>query len=292
MARALPLSLALLLATGVAWGAGTELEKAYGLDAPLLEVDRFSDAAGTLLRRSVDPRLPGPNQPIHLDDERFALEVEAPDGSSFRCYDLDVRPAHPGRFYVFYDEQGNYQLGQYPVIDRAPGDAGYSDLWDIWKVRVPLGFRANNALRDLAAVERLLADPRSGYTAERSGALLNGPVVPEGSSADSKAELRKGRATIQYAWYRGKRAPFLYLEEHLRIQGEDAPVSTMKLAKTLPREKDARSLRSAGPLRISALPGQQGYSPLHRLESPGTPPPLPGPLNCPIVPAAGPPAAK
>ena len=42
-----------------------------GLTAPLLSVDRFSDAAGTLLRRSADPGLPQPNEPFSLDDPRL-----------------------------------------------------------------------------------------------------------------------------------------------------------------------------------------------------------------------------
>ncbi|HZE88749.1 MAG TPA: hypothetical protein VE404_04330, partial [Verrucomicrobiae bacterium] len=39
---------------------------APGVDAPALAVDRFSDEAGTLFRRSAVPGLPGPGEPIDL----------------------------------------------------------------------------------------------------------------------------------------------------------------------------------------------------------------------------------
>src|SRR5258705_2310343 len=69
-----------------------------GLSAPLLSVDRFSDGAGTLLRRSLDPGLPKPNEPFSLDDARFAVAVTGPSGGAARCYNLDVRPAKPNRY--------------------------------------------------------------------------------------------------------------------------------------------------------------------------------------------------
>src|SRR5882672_4526687 len=135
-----------------------------GLTAPLLAVDRFSDAAGTLLRRSLDPKLPKANEPFSLDDPRFVVVVAGPGGAAGRCYNLDVRPAAPNRYYVFYDRIGNYRLAQFPVIEKAPGDPGYSDLWDIWKVITADSFRETNWVRDAATVEKLLADPAGGFT--------------------------------------------------------------------------------------------------------------------------------
>jgi len=44
-----------------------------GLEAPLVPVDRFSDAAGTRLRRSADKGLPAPNTPFSLDDPRHLM---------------------------------------------------------------------------------------------------------------------------------------------------------------------------------------------------------------------------
>src|SRR5438552_18750134 len=75
----------------------------FGLDARLLRIDRFSDAAATLLRRSRVPGLQGPGEPIHLDDPPFLVPLQGPGNTAERCYDLDVRPATPARLYVSYD---------------------------------------------------------------------------------------------------------------------------------------------------------------------------------------------
>jgi len=254
----------------------------FGLDAPLLEVDRFSERASTRLRRGKVTGLPGPNEPIHLDAAPFLVEVTGPGGRAARCYDLDLRPARLNRFYVFYDRLGNYVLTQFPIVDVAPGDQGYTDLWDIWRVTVPDTFRADNSLRDMATLAKRLADKASGYTAERTGALLNGPIVPEGSTAHLKAEHRDGAAALRYAWYRGRRAPYLYFEERLRLTGEEAPVSTMTLA-AAPGAPPQAPLAARGSARVAALPGDPGYSPLHRLVDAGGRALADLPLDCPLV---------
>jgi hypothetical protein len=249
-----------------------------GLTAPLLPVDRFSDAAGALLRRSLDPALPKPNEPFSLDDPKFSVAVTGPGGVSARCYNLDVRPAKPNRYYVFYDRIGNYRLAQFPVIEKAPGDPGYSDLWDIWKVITPDVFRETNWIRDAATVERLLADPAGGFTAASTGIYLNAPIVPEGTTAGSKAEGRAGRATRLYAWYQGQRAPFLYFEGSLRLTADGRiPISTLALA-----GKHAGWPADAPP-QASSWPKAAAYSPLAKVVDGAGRPVIDGAINCPIV---------
>ena len=248
-----------------------------GLTAPFVSVDRFSDAAGTLLRRSADPALPKPNEPFSLDDPRFTIPVVGPAGSTARCYDLDVRPARPNRYYVFYDSLNNYRIGQFPVIDSVPGDPGYSDLWDIWKVVTPDAFHETNWVRDAATVERLLADPSSGYAGASTGIYLNAPVVPEGTTADHKGEGRAGRATLLYAWYRGRRAPFLYLEGSFHL-GTDGTVPVGKLI-----SGDGGAWPPKSPLASMSWPKHPGYSPLARIEDASGRPIVPGSINCPLV---------
>jgi hypothetical protein len=254
-----------------------------GLTAPLLSVDRFSHLGGTFLRRSIDPRLPKPNEPFSLDDPRFSVAVVGPGGATARCYNLDLRPSKPNRYYVFYDRIGNYRLAQFPVIEKAPGDPGYSDLWDIWKVITPDVFRETNWIRDTATVERLLSDPALGFTASSTGIYLNAPIVPEGTMADSKAEGRAGRATRLYAWYRGKRAPFLYFEGSLHLEaGARIPVASLKLAK--PEAK----WPPATPVTASTWPKGSGYSPLAQVLDGAGRPVVDGAINCPIVGTAAP----
>lgn len=249
-----------------------------GWTAPALSVDRFSDAAGTLLRRSLDPGLPKPNEPFSLDDPKFKLAVAGPGGFIGHCYNLDVRPVQPNRYYVFYDSLNNYRLGQYPVIEKAPGDPGYSDLWDIWKVMTPDSFQETNWVRDAATVERLLRDPAAGFRASSTGIYLNAPVVPDGTKAGSKAEGKAGAARLWYAWYQGKRAPFLYFEGSLHLASDGRiPVSGMKL-------KGAKARwPSAEPLEALTWPKGPGYSPLVRVTDGADRPVIPGTINCPIV---------
>lgn len=252
----------------------------FGFDAPLLEVDRFSDAAGTFLKRSTRPDLPAPNVPVKLDAPPFVQAVSAPGGRKAECYLLDRRPADPARAYVFYDKTGNYILTQFPIVDVAPGDPGYTDLWDVWKVTVPDGFRPDNRVRDMETLRKLIRDPDSGYVAERTGALVNGPIVPEGSTAQHKAEGRGGAAALRYFWYRGRRAPYLYFEEKLRLTGEQAPTSKATVAKdALPAVGQA--------LEVDTLPGDPGYSPLRVLIDARGRALSGAPLNCPVV-GAGP----
>jgi len=268
--------IAALMFLMMAAGAAPAAPEYPGGEAPLLAVDRFSDAAATLLRRSAGVKVPGPNEPIRLDDSVFVIHVTGPSGREAQCYDLDVRPATAGRLYVFYDDIGNYKLGQFPVVDLAPGDAGYSDLWDVWKVTVPPGFKIN-ALRDMATVEKLLADPASGYTAARTGVLVNGPIVPEGSGADLKAG-GGGRTSRLYLWYRGRRAPYLYFEGSIRAEEGVPPISEMAVAP----EALAAGGRGAT-AKVAALPGDPGYSPLRRMTGPDGKPGPAGMLNCPVV---------
>ena len=254
-----------------------------GLTAPLLAVDRFSDAAGTLLRRSLDPKLPQAGEPFSLDDPRFTVVVAGPGGAAAGCYNLDVRPARPNRYYVFYDRIGNYRLAQFPVIEKAPGDPGYSDLWDIWKVITPDTFRETNWVRDAATVERLLADPAGGFTASSTGVYLNAPVVPEGTTAGSKAEGRPGHATRLFAWYQGKRAPFLYFEGSLHLTPDGRiPVSTLKVT-----GRNA-NWPPGTPVQSAAWPKVSGYSPLARVVNDAGRPVVAGTINCPIVGTAAP----
>jgi hypothetical protein len=254
-----------------------------GLTAPLLEIDRFSDAAGTLLRRSVDPKLPKPGEPFSLDDPRFALAVVGPGGQSARCYNLDVRPAVPNRYYVFYDRIGNYRLAQFPVIEKAPGDLGYSDLWDIWKVITPDDFRETNWVRDAATVRKLLSDPAAGFKAASTGIYLNAPLVPEGTTAGSKAEGKPGHATRLYAWYKGKRAPFLYFEGSLHLTPDGRiPVATVVLTAKGSRWPPTE------PLAASSWPKSAGYSPLSAIVDGSGRPVVAGAINCPIVGTASP----
>ena len=254
-----------------------------GAEAPLLIVDRFSDAAGSRLRRSVHLDLPGPGQPIDLDAPAFLRTVEGQDGSPQSCYDLDLRSEKPGRFYVFYDTLNQYIITQFPVIDRAPGDPNYTDMWEIWKVVIPNGQPRDNRIRDFETVQTLVSDPSSGYKAVKTGSLLNAPIVPDGSRASMKADNRAGAVALLYSWYRGRRAPYFYFEQYL-LSDSDAPVSTMRTRTPAdPMEQKAGDAAGNSVPVVGALPMQPGYSPLMKITGPDGKPFYETPINCPIV---------
>ena len=106
----------------------------------------------------------------------------------------------PAPIYVFvtgFDAQGNPQAvaGQHNIIDMAPGDAGYSDLWQVNFVTVPSNYVANT-------VTSLDAIRQGGYAIKTSDMMVNCPVVPLGSS------LAEGTPGLTKGWYEGREVDY------------------------------------------------------------------------------------
>jgi hypothetical protein len=80
--------------------------------------------------------------------------------------------------------------GQHNVVDVVPGDAGYSDLWEVMLVTVPGGYEADS-LKSREDVEN------SGYDIMPAGIFVNCPIVPEGTTFEAGESLVQG-------WYRGE----------------------------------------------------------------------------------------
>ena len=81
----------ILIATssGVARAALQPVDPAH---APVAAVDRFG---GTLLLRSTDTRLPGPNEPIDFDTPPLNTLGFSPTGEPALYYHLDVQSTTP-----------------------------------------------------------------------------------------------------------------------------------------------------------------------------------------------------
>ena len=89
----------------VSSGSGSaELQPKDPDQAPIATVDRFSDAAGTLLKRSADNHLPGPNEPIDFDTPPFNVWGLSPAGEPALYYHLDVKSTTPVPVYILYRE--------------------------------------------------------------------------------------------------------------------------------------------------------------------------------------------
>lgn len=162
--------------------------------APKAEVDRFSDDAGTLFRRSENASLPGANEAIDFDQGPFITQGWGPDGEVVKYYNFDVLPTTPAPIFVLFREGEDTPVaGQLNIIDVIPGDAGYNDFWQVVKVTVPADYEAN-AHASLAELQD------AGYAMETTSMLVNCPVVPEGSTA----ELGGGANGLVRGWYQGE----------------------------------------------------------------------------------------
>jgi len=125
-------------------GAQAALQPMDPAHAPVAAVDRFSDKAGTLLRRSTDKRLPAPNEPIDFDTAPLDTLGLSPTGEPVLYYHLDVQSTTPAPVYVLYREGENSPVqNQLDIIDTLPGEKGYNDFGQIWKVWVPSDYVAN-----------------------------------------------------------------------------------------------------------------------------------------------------
>lgn len=162
--------------------------------APRVSVDRFSADAGTLMVRTAENGLPGPNVPINYDmGEPFITQGLTPNGGIVRYYNFDVQSTTPAPIYLFFDSEGNEVQGQINVINVIPGDAGYNDFWQVNRVTVTDGYVPNTITNEA----ELLA---SGMSIEKTSTIVNCPVVPEGSTASMR--LGEEDNGLHMGWYK------------------------------------------------------------------------------------------
>jgi hypothetical protein len=117
--------------------------------APIAAVDRFSDKAAHLQLRTPDNHIPGPNQPVDFDTGPFITQGLSPTtGKPVRYYNFDVQTTTPAPVYVLYREGEDKPVaGQLDIIDTLPGEKGYNDFRQVWKVTVPKDYVANTDCR-------------------------------------------------------------------------------------------------------------------------------------------------
>lgn len=159
-------------------------------------IDRFSATVGHLMVRTSTNGLPAPNEAVNFDQGPFITKGLGPAGQTIEYYNFDVQPTMPAPIYVFFKQgQTNPVSGQLNVVNVIPGDFGYNDFWQVYKVTVPDNYVANT----IGSLEELNA---SGYQVERTNALVNCPVVPKGSVATKR--FIPENAGLFKGWYKGK----------------------------------------------------------------------------------------
>ncbi len=231
--------------------------------APVAAVDRFSDKAAHLQLRTAMNHIPGPNQPVDFDTGPFITQGLSPaTGKPVRYYNFDVQATTPAPVYVLYrDGEDKPVAGQLDIIDTLPGETGYNDFRQVWKVTVPKDYAANTIV-DAAAVKA------AGYKTEQTNALRNMPVVPDKSEA--KQRLNGESAALQSAWYQGQVAKFFSFDE-APLSGAGVPLSPIYVTfnvnpgtpdggpgsgfKAQPNSEQTHNVPAT-------LPGDAGYSPL------------------------------
>ena len=231
--------------------------------APEVSVDRFSDEAATLMERSQNPGLPGPNEPINFDQSPFITRGLGPDGSSVRYYNFDVQSTEPAPIYVLFREgESSPVAGQLNIVDVIPGDPGYNDFWQVTRVTVPADYQANSA----TSFEDLMS---AGYDIESLDTLVNCPVVPKGSTASLRGG--SGESTgLTRGWYQGQVVHYFSFEEH-PLSGSAVPYASIYVTFNTNPGQDGGGPASGFVSEsgsdqthnvLEVLPGSNDYSPL------------------------------
>ncbi|HEC44671.1 MAG TPA: hypothetical protein ENI20_17790 [Bacteroides sp.] len=235
--------------------------------AEAVTVDRFSDEAAVLMKRSANTSLPGANEPVNFDTEGFLTTSFGPEGQVVQYYNFDVQPTTPAPIYVLFKEGEDTPVGgQLNIIDVIPGDEGYNDFWQVYKVTVPADYQAN-VITSYSDVYD------SGYGIEKTMTLVNCPVVSEGSTASKR--LGDESNAIQRGWYKDKIAYYFAFEEKALTVTPAGTVPLSPIYVTFNKNPDPMDPTSGPPSGfvtepeseqthnvIETIPSDDDYSPL------------------------------
>ena len=126
-------------------------------------------------------KFPGPNEPVDFDTGPFITQGLSPTtGKPVRYYNFDVQGTASAPVYVLYREGEDKPVdGQLDIIDTLPGEKGYNDFRQVWKVTVPKDYVANS-ITDAGTLRD------AGYQMQQTDTLRNMPVVPDKSKASMR----------------------------------------------------------------------------------------------------------
>jgi hypothetical protein len=231
---------------------------------PRAAIDRFSDPAALFYRRSENANLPGPDQPIDFDHPFFLQRGFGPNGETIWFYNFDAKGTAPAPVYVLVDRIGQPIPGQLPIFDLLPGEAGYSDLWQIHKVRILQRDYPLNTLSSLQALSE------GGYEIAPSDEVMHCVLVPAGSKASRRFDSSTPSAP-QQGWYRDQIVDYLLFEHPNSAARVDFGAGRVNAPEMFaffennvdPSDGFALDPLGAGTHNVATrLPGQEGYAPL------------------------------
>lgn len=229
-----------------------------------MEVDRFSEEAGTLMIRTPDNGLPEAGEPIDFDQGPFITWGLGPLGNAVRYYNFDVQSTTPAPIYAIVREGEDTPVeGQLNIVGTVPGDAEYNDFWRVHLVTVPADYVANT----LTDAEQIFD---AGLEVTETDTLVNCPIVPDGSSA----ALRLGgeEPGLHRGWYGGRIVHYFTFEEApLSAASDSVPLSPIYVTFNVNPDEDGGGPASGFVMEperlqthnvIATVPGYDGYSPL------------------------------
>ncbi len=230
-------------------------------------IDRFSDNAGMLFRRSGNAGLPAANQPINFDMAPFITKGYTPNGQVTEYNNFDVMSTVAAPIYVFFKPGASSPVaGQLNIVAVIPGNASYNDFWQVVKVNVPADYVANTASSYADIISR-------GFSTEVTDMIVNCPVVPKGSTASKR--LNGGNADLIKCWYNKQVAYYFSFEEKALKAPSGATVLTSPIYVTFninPNPSDPMSGPASGFVTengsdqthnvLATIPSDAAYSPL------------------------------
>lgn len=233
-------------------------------EAPRASIDRFSDSAGMLHRRSQNGALPDPDEPIDFDSV-FLTQGYGPDGEGIEYYDFDVQPTQPAPIYALFYENGDPVEGQLNIVDVVPGDEGYNDFWQVHMVTVPDDYEAN-AMTSVQGIQD------AGFDISPTNTVKNCPIVPDGSTASMRHSVDESPASLVEGWYDGEVVSyFLFEEAGLSLRNGAVPLSPIYVSFNTNPGEDGGGPASGFMSEdgndqthnvTATVPGDDAYSPL------------------------------
>lgn len=230
-----------------------------------VSIDRFSETAATLMVRTEANGLPKANEPIDYDQAPFITTGLGPEGEVVEYYNFDVQPLAPAPIFVFFKEGSSSPVeGQLNVINVVPGDNGYNDFWQVFRVTVPGDYVANT----ISSMNELNA---RNYNIEALNTVVNCPVVPKGSTATKR--MGDESSGLVRGWYKGQIVYYFnFSESSLEINSNgEIPVSPIFVTFNINPGEDGGGPASGfvteeGTVQthnvLATIPQNTGYSPL------------------------------
>lgn len=188
-------------------------------------VDRFSTSAAHLFVRNDMNNFPGANMPVDFDNiPAFITKGLGPQGQYVKYYNFDVQSTTPAPIYVLFKQGSEMPVsGQLNIVNVIPGDAGYNDFWQVYKVTVPQSYVANT----VTSYDQIM---EMQYPVMATDMLVNCPIVPKGSKAALRYNASESK-DLTRGWYKNKVVYYFnFFEKELMVQNGMVPTSDIYVA--------------------------------------------------------------